>query len=802
MTLNLAAYLNILDHCVVDGITHTELLSALISTVDPAETLTSDQKYVSRIFAGERGFPKTPGKKGCGDPDSTGSTTTVFPLLLYVESDQLADQFHKKVLPLLDSDRANEIVLAFRHVVQGDTSIFKSNAAKFQSWTGWEPTDFVYLQHVDFCAMLAGLFRYAVLVGKYTTGISTLKTIKSDKFWEDLQPMKHFMIVDGFGTKYELESVSLLQGLDSYLHRIREEYSSVKTFFDWKPYFDFDELFVCNDIQPQDSRGSSRKKALQNATVRELRTVGSRLILYGIGGIGKSMMLRHLLFDTIDRVDELNVVPFFICLRNYQSGGTLEQYILDQAQPKWPGLDAAILRELLNSGKAILLLDGLDEVKSCDFAILRNMLNQIVQDYPKCQFIMSSRPFDNHFSSYTQFRVAEVCGLRIEQVYELVDRVGFMEKNPERRAAFKDLVRSKLYSHDEAFCKNPLLLTIMMLIYEQHRTIPTRRHEFYNEAFAVLFQRHDLNKDGFMRDLRSKLSETEFKDIFAEFCAKTYFREKFEFTKDQFISIVSSLNSWRKVKDRTGTDQFLIDACVNLCIMDECRTEYRFIHRSFQEYFCACWLRDKSDAQLTAKIEFFEAQQKRTMEDCVFSMLHEMAEERVDGHMIIPVLERCLSQRDGVPGYWSYLMNQYPTIPYVVGKDIDMPFNPQSAILLYVLEKESFLHDDLVPDEIPHEDIFTRQIYFDHAPDTPVNPSEERRIISAYRERGLETSVVRWDMEIETKRLYEFRAGCQELMSWFETPSCPLWNEYVAIKGYYDSLKKKITLLNEDFLSA
>ena len=132
MTLNLAAYLNILDHCVVAGITHTELLSALISTVDPAETLTSDQKYVSRIFAGERGFPKTPGKKGCGDPDSTGSTTTVFPLLLYVESDQLADQFHKKVLPLLDSDRANEIFLAFRHVVQGDTSIFKSNAKSRQ----------------------------------------------------------------------------------------------------------------------------------------------------------------------------------------------------------------------------------------------------------------------------------------------------------------------------------------------------------------------------------------------------------------------------------------------------------------------------------------------------------------------------------------------------------------------------------------------------------------------------------------------------------------------------------------------
>ena len=68
--------------------------------------------------------------------------------------------------------------------------------------------------------------------------------------------------------------------------------------------------------------------------------------------------------------------------------------------------------------------------------------------------------------------------------------------------------------------------------------------------------------------------------------------------------------------------------------------------------------------------------------------------------------------------------------------------------------------------------------------------------------RQMDANVVRWDMEIETKQLYEFRVGCQELVSWFESPKCPLWNEYVAIKEYYDSLKKKITLLNEDFLSA
>ena len=93
MTLNLAAYLNILDHCAVDGITHTELLSALIATVDPAETLTSDQKYVNRVFAGERGFPKAPGSKGLGVPESPAGTTTIVPRLRYIKPDALAEQF-------------------------------------------------------------------------------------------------------------------------------------------------------------------------------------------------------------------------------------------------------------------------------------------------------------------------------------------------------------------------------------------------------------------------------------------------------------------------------------------------------------------------------------------------------------------------------------------------------------------------------------------------------------------------------------------------------------------------------------
>ena len=513
-------------------------------------------------------------------------------------------------------------------------------------------------------------------------------------------------------------------------------------------------------------------------------------------------MLRHFLFDAIDMAKNRNTVPFFVCLRYYQHKGNkdLVNFILEENIDVWPSLDETVLREILADGKALILLDGLDEVKSSESDILRSKLHEMIKKYPKNQYIMSSRPFDHNFRSYSQFRTAEICGLREKQISDLLVRVGYMEKNLDRREAFMQVIHERLRTPDKSFCENPLLLSIMMLIFGQHRSLPTRRHEFYQQAFSVLFSQHDSSKDGsFIRDLRSKLTESQFQEIFAEFCAKTYFREEYEFSRDQFIAIISSLKSWQKVKDTTGTDEFLIDACVNLCIMDECGTDYKFIHRTFQEYFCASWLVSKTDAQLTKRRRWFDSDRKRTVEDCVFSFLHEMAKVRVDGNMILPVIEEeCFKSVEGANLYWSYLMNQYPVIPYVIGRREDIPVEPKSSILLYVLETNRIFHKDFIVDEIPYEPFFCDTVYFSHAPSMGI-PSREEAMTQTYlRQAGSQARVIRRDMNIYTDRLYNGRSIYESLFGYFCSKACPLTLECYNLKKYYEALKASLMDDDED----
>lgn len=90
-----------------------------------------------------------------------------------------------------------------------------------------------------------------------------------------------------------------------YMKKVKEKYNMIKTLLysdQPKPFYDF---YVCNDIErriPVSSKfGSSyRISIIGNATVKSLTECSKYVILAGTGGLGKSMMMRHLLLNSIE----------------------------------------------------------------------------------------------------------------------------------------------------------------------------------------------------------------------------------------------------------------------------------------------------------------------------------------------------------------------------------------------------------------------------------------------------------------------------------------------------------------------
>ena len=85
----------------------------------------------------------------------------------------------------------------------------------------------------------------------------------------------------------------------------------------------FRSFYVCNGltlrIGPQENTALEqfKKRYLDVPTADKLAEYSNYIVIVGTGGLGKSMMMQHIMLDTIDRCDELGRIPIFIYLKDY-----------------------------------------------------------------------------------------------------------------------------------------------------------------------------------------------------------------------------------------------------------------------------------------------------------------------------------------------------------------------------------------------------------------------------------------------------------------------------------------------------
>ncbi|BCL40351.1 hypothetical protein NSMS1_67980 (plasmid) [Nostoc sp. MS1] len=132
------------------------------------------------------------------------------------------------------------------------------------------------------------------------------------------------------------------------------------------------------------------------------------------------------------------------------------QYINDQFLIKDIS-DQEITKTLLDQGRVILLLDGLDEVKQADInRVLREIRNFSTQ-YSNNYFVITCRIASNEFT-FQQFTEVEVDDFDDKQIAEFA-RKWFQTEHPKKAEHFLQKLRG-----DQRFkelATNPLLLTLL-----------------------------------------------------------------------------------------------------------------------------------------------------------------------------------------------------------------------------------------------------------------------------------------------------------------------------------------------------
>ena len=415
-----------------------------------------------------------------------------------------------------------------------------------------------------------------------------------------------------------------------YLENAYDKYSQMKTLLYSDAPRGFYDFYVCNDITQKiyEKRNSYRIHTIQNVTVESLRECSNFVLISGTGGLGKSMMMRHLLLDAVEKYDDSGRLPIFIPLKDYDDTyRNLLEYIYEKYESLGGKGNMNEFAELLEDGSCLLLFDGLDEIKSDYRKMFEQHLEKFGDRYKENMFVISSRPTGS-FISFHRFTVLDLSPFNKEQALELIDKLDFRPDEPVIKARFREELDNSLYYSHKEFTQNPLLLTIMLMTYEQFAEIPSKMHIFYREAYVALSQKHDASKGAYKRILKTGMTADRFAEYFAEFCARSYRDEKFEFTDVQFEKYFNDLRERQKGPAGVTAADFRDDLVENMCLMFYESGKYHFTHRSFQEYFCALYFSKQKDKTLGAIGNFFENKRSRNYTDKTFNMLYDMIPEK------------------------------------------------------------------------------------------------------------------------------------------------------------------------------
>jgi predicted NACHT family NTPase len=370
-----------------------------------------------------------------------------------------------------------------------------------------------------------------------------------------------------------------------------------------------------------------------------------KLMILGKPGAGKTTFLKWLAVQCNEGKFHQNRVPFFITLKKFaetEGKPNLLVFIAKQLNNEY-AIDKAdvVAAKILRAGRAIFLLDGLDEVQAQD----RDRVLNIIQDasvseiFSHNQFVMTCRIAAEEYA-FDQFAEVEVADFNDEQIAHFVEK-WFPPEDPIKAIEF--IQQLKANRRLQELATNPLLLTLLCLSFESTNRFPDNRSKLYQEGSRLLLKTWDKNRGIRREEVCQQLSIQQKEDLLSQVAYKAFERSKYffeqEFVEDRIQEYIRNLPnaSIEQAALQIDSEEVLksIEAQHGLLVKQAMQI-YSFSHLTFQEYFTARWFKKKADGDFGALISHVTDKQWRE----VFLLTMEMLQSKDKADKLVLGMKR------------------------------------------------------------------------------------------------------------------------------------------------------------------
>ncbi|MBD2489653.1 NACHT domain-containing NTPase [Aulosira sp. FACHB-615] len=321
------------------------------------------------------------------------------------------------------------------------------------------------------------------------------------------------------------------------------------------------------------------------------------LMVLGAPGSGKSTFLRKIGLEALKGKQgkfKYECIPILIELKRFNVDEINIKELVFQEFNCCNFVEAEVLtKKLLEAGKLLILLDGLDEVPTKNLNAAVTQIQDFVKQYQTNRFIVSCRTAAYH-QQFRRFENVEIAEFTDEQIKQFINN--WFQSEEDKQADTAGQCWELLQENESAkeLARTPLLLTFICLYYDEYQSFTNNRSELYKKALDILLDKwlaeKRVKRDPIFKDFTIAIEES----LLAEIAYQGFGKNRLFFTRDELIEqIQTNLNKNENAPKTLNSKAVLKAIQVEQGILVErVRDAYAFSHLTLQEYLTAKYICD------------------------------------------------------------------------------------------------------------------------------------------------------------------------------------------------------------------
>jgi predicted NACHT family NTPase len=288
---------------------------------------------------------------------------------------------------------------------------------------------------------------------------------------------------------------------------------------------------------------------------------------------------------------QANRISLFITLKDFAEAPKqpdLLKYIAQQVS-SCGVTDASVkVRQLLRQGQALVLLDGLDEVREEDTKWVLRQIREVADKFHTNQFVITCRIAAKDYT-FERFTEVEMADFDEEQI-AIFAQNWFRLSDPVKAERF--IHKLKENKPIQELATNPLLLTLLCLVFGETTDFPANRSELYKEGLDVLLKKWDAKRNIERDQVYKNLSVQRKEDLLSQIALTTFEQKDYFFKQKSAEAYIADFIHNLYNEDpapevlRLDSEAVLksIEAQHGL-LVERAKGIYSFSHLTFHEYF-------------------------------------------------------------------------------------------------------------------------------------------------------------------------------------------------------------------------